>query len=76
STDAEGTRTRRAWFGEDESHDARIVRGAALSAGASVAGPAIIEEETTTLVVPPGFLAVLTPGGCYEVGAPAAGVSK
>ena len=39
--------------------------GQALAAGARVEGPAIIAEPTTTVVVPPGARAHLTPGDAY-----------
>ena len=35
--------------------DARAVRGASLEPAAVIAGPALIEEETTTVVIPPGL---------------------
>jgi N-methylhydantoinase A len=60
-------RFRKAWFSLDESDNARVVRGAELVSGASVEGPAVIEEETTTLVIPPGLVARLSPHGSYIV---------
>jgi N-methylhydantoinase A len=42
-----------------------IFRGAGLRPGASITGPAIIEEPTTTIVVPPGFSARLSAAGNY-----------
>lgn len=39
--------------------------GSRLGAGALVAGPAIIEEETTTIVVEPGWQAALHESGSY-----------
>jgi N-methylhydantoinase A len=60
-------RFRRAWFSLDEVHSARVVRGADLISGASVEGPALIEEETTTLVIPPGLVARLSPHESYIV---------
>jgi N-methylhydantoinase A len=60
-------RLRTAWFGEGESCEAQIVRGPSVSVGERIAGPAIIEEETSTLVLPPGSSAVLSPFGTYIV---------
>lgn len=42
-----------------------IFHGPALRPGARIAGPAIIEEPTTTIVVPPGLSAALSPAGNY-----------
>jgi len=42
-----------------------IFRGAALRPGARIAGPAIIEEPTTTIVVTPGLSAELSAAGNY-----------
>jgi N-methylhydantoinase A len=36
-----------------------------LEPGATVAGPAVIEEPTTTIVVYPGWNAAVTDGGDY-----------
>ncbi|MCH6111205.1 hypothetical protein MMA22_23840, partial [Salmonella enterica] len=44
-----------------------VYDGAILGAGARVAGPAIIEEETTTIVIAPGWTAELHPGGSYRI---------
>jgi N-methylhydantoinase A len=41
--------------------------GATLGAGAQVTGPAIIEEETTTIVIEPGWNALLHPSGAYRI---------
>lgn len=41
--------------------------GASLGAGAQVAGPAIIEEETTTIVIEPGWEAVMHESGAYRI---------
>ena len=43
----------------------RILDGEDLAADSVVAGPAIIEEPTTTLVVPPGMSGRLSPSGSY-----------
>jgi N-methylhydantoinase A len=45
---------RRAWVAESATFsDASVYDGAALGAGARLAGPAIVELPTTTVVVPP-----------------------
>lgn len=44
-----------------------IYDGAILDADARVAGPAIIEEETTTIVIEPGWTAELHAGGAYRI---------
>ena len=61
---------RQAWFGLERSMDTQIVRGSALSPGANIVGPAIIEEETTTLVIPPGLVARLSANGNYLIELP------
>ena len=45
--------------------DTPIYDGAKLGAGSTVAGPAIIEEETTTIVIEPGWTATLHESGSY-----------
>lgn len=62
-----GAGRRRAWFGLDDAREARVWRGSELAAGQTVAGPAIVEEETSTLVLPPGAAARLSALGCYVV---------
>ena len=42
-----------------------IYDGELLGAGAKIAGPAIIEEITTTIVIEPGWVAVLDASGSY-----------
>ena len=44
-----------------------IVRGDALAIGAVIDGPAIIEEATTTLVLPPGTRATLSAADSYVI---------
>ena len=46
---------------------APIHDGAALGAGAEIAGPAIIEEVTTTIVIEPGWIARLHESGSYVI---------
>lgn len=64
---ADAASEREARFGLDRVHTARVLRGAALRAGETITGPAIIEEATTTLVVPPGSSARLNDAGSYIV---------
>jgi N-methylhydantoinase A len=45
----------------------RVYDGAKLGAGANIAGPAIIEEITTTVVVEPGWEARLHTSGSYVI---------
>lgn len=42
-----------------------VYNGAALGVGVAVAGPAIIEEVTTTIVIEPGWAATLHESGSY-----------
>lgn len=58
--------TRPAFFG-GEWHDTAIVIGGTLGAGTELSGPAIVEEPTSTLVVPPGSRLRVTPVGNYLV---------
>ncbi|HRX37339.1 MAG TPA: hydantoinase/oxoprolinase family protein [Aestuariivirga sp.] len=44
-----------------------VYDGAKLGAGATVAGPAIIEEVTTTIVIEPGWTAKLDQSGSYVI---------
>ncbi|MGB8813801.1 MAG: hydantoinase/oxoprolinase family protein, partial [Paracoccaceae bacterium] len=44
-----------------------IYDGGLLGAGATIAGPAIIEEVTTTIVIEPGWSAVLHESGSYLI---------
>jgi len=45
--------------------DTPVYTGAALGAGDSIAGPAVIEEVTTTIVIEPGWTAQLHESGVY-----------
>ncbi|MGD9601155.1 MAG: hydantoinase/oxoprolinase family protein [Gammaproteobacteria bacterium] len=63
-------RVRRCHFGQGLV-DTAIYLGAELPAGARIDGPAIIEEDTSTLVVYPGAVARVSPGGRYIVTPPA-----
>jgi len=48
-----------------EAQDTPVYTGAALGAGDSVSGPAVIEEVTTTIVIEPGWTAELHASGVY-----------
>ncbi len=56
---------RAAYFGNGAAVAAPVFRGEALRPGAVVAGPAIIEEPTTTVVVYPGMRASVSAAGNY-----------
>ena len=57
--------TRSAYFGSGNSRLTPVFRGDALRAGDFIAGPAIIEEPTTTIVVYPQMSAEVSPAGHY-----------
>jgi N-methylhydantoinase A len=57
--------TRACYFAEGGRVATPIFLGARLAAGARIAGPAIIEEPTTTIVVPPRMSATLSAAGNY-----------
>jgi N-methylhydantoinase A len=59
-------RYRPAYFG-GEWRETGIVTGGALAAGTAVSGPLIVEEPTSTLVVPPGATLHVTAVGNYHV---------
>jgi N-methylhydantoinase A len=63
---APDTAVRTAWF-DGRAVDTRIVPGVALAPGDVVQGPAIIEEPTTTVVVPPRASARVTTLGSYLI---------
>ena len=44
-----------------------VYDGGALGAGAIIAGPAIIEEVTTTIVIEPGWTSSLHASGSYVI---------
>ena len=60
---AEAIGNRPVYFG-GRWHDTAIHDRVRLAAGASVAGPAIIEEAGATTLVPPEFVASVDPSGC------------
>ncbi|MCK0166796.1 hydantoinase/oxoprolinase family protein [Jannaschia sp. S6380] len=47
--------------------EARVVSRDALTPGATVAGPAVITEDETTIVVPPGRHALCQADGCIDI---------
>jgi N-methylhydantoinase A len=53
-------RTRACYFG-DGPLESRVYAGEALRPGNVVAGPAIVEEPTTTIVIPPAFAGTVDP---------------
>jgi N-methylhydantoinase A len=61
---------RRAFFGDALGIDTPIYRGEQLTPGAIVAGPAIIEEPATTVVVYPGMSARLSKTGSFILSIP------
>ena len=68
TVDAVGARTTRtALFDIDDARETMIVRGDTVSVGELIVGPAIIEEATTTLVLPPGVHATLSSADSYMI---------
>jgi N-methylhydantoinase A len=63
--DTRSDRQRRAWLGLETPTETPVYLGPSLSAGQRVAGPAIVEEPTTTIVVHPGWSLSVTPKGDY-----------
>ena len=60
--------TRKAIFeASGKSTKTPIYDGGKLGAGAAIAGPAIIEEVTTTIVIEPGWMAKLDASGSYVI---------
>ncbi len=57
--------TREAYFGAGDRRRTPVFRGTELKPGAAIAGPAIIEEPTTTIVVYPDMRAVVSASGHY-----------
>ncbi|MDP2358908.1 MAG: hydantoinase/oxoprolinase family protein [Beijerinckiaceae bacterium] len=65
--------TRRAWFGGDGECETPVWRRSSLGPGARIAGPAIIEEKTSTIVIYPGQSAIVDQYLNLEIEAPNAG---
>jgi N-methylhydantoinase A len=57
--------SRRAYFGNGAALDTPVFRGLELTPGASLSGPAVIEEPTTTVVVYPGMAARVSGSNNY-----------
>ena len=57
--------TRDAWFGGAAPEPTPRYDGPGLSAGSLLAGPCVIQEPTTTIVVFPGWHALVTAEGDY-----------
>lgn len=49
--------------------DTPVYDGGRLGAGDALSGPAVIEEETTTIVIEPGWRAELRESGVYILNA-------
>ena len=60
-------RTRRVGFALEEIEETPVYRGASLPAGTELAGPAIILEPTTTLVLDPGAELAVASSGDYII---------
>ena len=58
------------WFEETGVFSTPIYDGDAMLAGVKVKGPCIIEQKTTTIVVPPEFLVEVTPYGDFFMTVP------
>lgn len=59
--------TRDAWFGTEAPLPTTVFRDSMLTARDKIAGPAIIEQATTTIVVPPGLAGTITAAGSFMV---------
>ena len=62
---AKAVGARAAYFGPEDLRQTPVFRGSELAPGAVIAGPAIIEEPTTTIVVYPQMSASVSPSGHY-----------
>jgi N-methylhydantoinase A len=60
-------RRRPAFFGTGGAIETQVYRGSELQPGATLDGPAIIEEPTTTIVVYPGMTATVSAVGHYII---------
>jgi N-methylhydantoinase A len=52
---------------EDESHEATVAHRDAIPSGERVAGPAVLEEYSSTLVIPPGWSGDVNEFGCVTL---------
>lgn len=64
---AVATRQRLAYFGPDTSRQTPVYRSQELLPGAKLDGPALIEDPTTTIVVPPGMHVSVSPDGNFII---------
>ncbi len=64
---AERRSQRAVWFDLEGAIETLVVRGDALAVGETIHGPAIIEEATTTLILPPGSRATLSAADSFLV---------
>ncbi len=58
-------RRSRAYFANSGVLDTKVIDGARVDTNIEIAGPAIIEEPNTTIVIPPGIAGHLTQAGNY-----------
>lgn len=58
---------RDAWFSTEQPVVTSVYRDVALAVGDAVSGPAIIEQATTTIVIPPGLVGTVTSAGSFMV---------
>lgn len=65
--EADAPATRPVLFGVEDRRDAAIYHGENVAVGDVIDGPAVIEEATTTLVLPPGASATLSDADSYVV---------
>lgn len=65
--DADAVRTRLVHFADGDHSGTPVYDGGDLAPGATVVGPAIILEATTTLVVDPGSTVRVAPNGDYVI---------
>jgi N-methylhydantoinase A/oxoprolinase/acetone carboxylase beta subunit/N-methylhydantoinase B/oxoprolinase/acetone carboxylase alpha subunit len=72
----EPTARRAASFSDRDAVEVPVYLGRSLTSGNLVEGPAIIEEPTTTVVIPPGARAKVSPTGSYVVDVIAAADQK
>jgi N-methylhydantoinase A len=64
-TDPRPDRHRPTWLGVDAATDTPVFLGASLAAGQRVDGPLVVEEPTTTIVVPSGWSLTVSATGGY-----------
>ncbi len=67
TTDSTRIGTRSVDFDHHGVHDSAIHDGLRMEPGMAVAGPAVIQEPSVTLVVPPGATAIVDTFGSYHV---------